>query len=120
MPKYTGAMRAPKLFLNGWSVNGIASFYSGGPVLVYVNKDNDFDGNSSGDRPDVVGDWELSPNRARGEAVAAWFNTRAFVENRAGQLGTLGRNVVTGPGFKNVDIGIGRTFNVTEKCRLQF
>ena len=119
-PRYEGSLRAAKMVLNGWSMNGIASFYSGGPVLVSVNKDNDFDGNSSGDRPDVVGDWKLSPNRERGNVVAAWFNTRAFVENKAGQLGAMGRNVVTGPGFKNVDIGIGRTFNMTERYRLQF
>ena len=109
-----------KLLVNGWSVNGIATFYSGDPLNVIVNKDNDFDGNASGDRPDVVGKWYLSPDRSRAQAIGAWFNTAAFAQNQPGMLGNLGRNVLTGPGSKNIDLGIQRSFRITERNRLQF
>lgn len=115
-----GSSPASRALLHGWSVNGIVSFYSGRPLFVISNKDNDFDGNSSGDRPDVVGDWYLSPSRSRSEVIAAWFNTSALVQNKAGQLGNLGRNVLIGPGMKNVDLGISRTFRIREGHSLQF
>ncbi len=71
-------------------------------------------------RPDVVGDWKLSPNRPRNEVIRAWFKPDAFVPNQAGQLGNLGRNVVTGPGGKSFDLGIFKNFRITERRQLQF
>lgn len=119
-PLYAGSHRAVKLLANGWSINGIATFYSGPPIEVTSGRDNDWDGNSSGDRPDVVGNWQLDPNRARQEVIAAWFNPKAFVENQPGRLGNVGRNVLTGPGMKNLDLGIARSFSITERHKLQF
>jgi hypothetical protein len=106
--------------LGGWSVNGIASFYSGQPLRMTSGRDNDFDGNGNNDRPDVAGDWKLSPNRTRSDVVQAWFNPRAFTSNQAGQPGTLGRNVVSGPGFKGVDLGVTKSFRLTERHHVQF
>jgi hypothetical protein len=120
VPAFSASSRLSRALFEGWSLNGIASFYSGSPLFVITNKDNDYDGNSAGDRPDVVGDWYLSPSRSRGEVIKAWFNTSALVANKPNNLGNLGRNVLVGPGSKNVDIGISRSFRITEKHRLQF
>jgi hypothetical protein len=48
-----------------------------------------------------------------------WFNTAAFTSGAPGTDGTLGRDVLTGPGSKNVDLGIFRNFRVREKINLQ-
>ncbi len=104
----------------GWNLNGIASFTSGQPVGIVTGRDNDYDGNADNDRPDVVGDWKLSPSRPRGQVVEAWFNPRAFTQNRAGQIGNAGRNPLSGPGLKNMDLGIFKNFPITEQTRLQF
>ncbi len=109
-----------KTFLAGWSLNGIASFYAGQPLRIQTGRDNDFDGNGNNDRPDVVGNWQLSPNRPRGEVIQAWFNARALAENRPGQLGGLGRNVISGPGYKGVDLGMAKTFRIGERHQVQF
>ncbi len=113
--------------LGGWSLNGIAAFYSGRPVGdgtasngITTGRDNDFDGNGNNDRPDLVGDWRLSPNRPRGEVVKAWFETRAFIANQPGKRGSLGRNLVIGPGSRNLDLGIFKTFRLSEKQRVEF
>ena len=52
--------------------------------------------------------------------VAAWFNTKAFGPVQNGYDGTAGRNIVDGPGLKNVDMGIFREFHPREKMRLMF
>ncbi|HWR54709.1 MAG TPA: carboxypeptidase regulatory-like domain-containing protein [Bryobacteraceae bacterium] len=120
VPRPGGTARLTQFLFDGWSLNGIATFYSGAPVFIITNRDNDYDGNASGDRPDVVGGWKLSPSRARSEVVAAWFKQSAFVENQKNQLGNLGRNVVIGPGTKQVDLGISRVFRMGERQRIQF
>jgi hypothetical protein len=106
--------------LDGWEASGIATFYSGLPVGVFSGRDNDFDGNTANDKPDVVGEWMLDPNRPRQEVIQKWFDPAAFVVNPRGRIGTLGRNVVNGPGFKSIDLSIGKQFRITEQKYLQF
>ncbi len=103
----------------GWSVNGIGSLQSGSPVWVQRGTDADYDGHT-GDRPNLVGEWELDPSRPRGEAIKAWFNKAAFAAPAAGTIGNLGRNVVEGPGMKNVDLTLSKDFRVREGHALQF
>jgi hypothetical protein len=106
--------------LDGWAASGIATFYSGQPVGVFTGRDNDFDGNSANDKPDVVGEWMLDPNRPRQEVIQNWFNTAAFAANPRGRIGALGRNVVNGPGFKSVDVSLAKQFRIAEQKHLQF
>ncbi len=120
LPGFAGATGAKRVLLHGWAVNGIASFYGGQPLRMRSGRDNDFDSYPNGDRPDVVGDWKLSPNRSRDEVLRTWFNPRAFAANQPGQLGNLGRNVVIGPGFKGVDLGVSKNFRIREGHQLQF
>jgi len=72
------------------------------------------------DRANLVGDPVLDPNRPRNEVVDRWFNTAAFAAVPVGTDGTAGRNIIDGPGLKNVDLGIFRDFNLTERFKLQF
>lgn len=48
------------------------------------------------------------------------FFGRAFAPNVTGQEGTAGRNILDGPGLKNLDLGIFRNFRPRESLRLQF
>lgn len=67
-----------------------------------------------------IGDAALSPNRARSATVAEWFNTDAFVPNAVGKDGTVGRNILDAPGFRDVDLGIFRDFTIGERFKFQF
>jgi hypothetical protein len=53
-----------------------------------------------------------------------WFNTKAFVANTGagGNLlpGNAGRNIIRGAPYTNVDLGLTKFFNFTERVRLQF
>lgn len=120
LPFFSDSTGLRKTLLGGWSVNGIANFYAGEPVDIRSDRDNDFDGNSSNDVPNVIGAWELDPNRGRSEVIEQWFRPDAFTANGPGQIGTLGRNVIIGPGDKNLDLGIMKDFRVTETQRVQF
>ncbi len=119
VPLFSNATGLRRSVLGGWSVNGIASFHSGQPLRIQIDRDNDYDGNRRNDRPNVVGDWKLSPGRPRDEVIQQWFNPAAFEHNAPGQLGNMGRNVVSGPGFKGVDLGVSKDFRITEGTKIQ-
>jgi hypothetical protein len=115
-----GAPRLIRTVTGGWSVTAIGSMRSGLPLTGTSGSDRNFDG-STNDRADLIGDPYLDPNRPRNEVVDRWFNTAAFKLNVNGFNGTAGRGIFSGPGLKNVDLGIYREFRLTERgLRLMF
>jgi hypothetical protein len=114
-----GWNRVVRAIANGWSISAIVTMRSGGPLTITNGSDSNLDGNNN-DRANLVGDPVLDPNRPRNEVVAAWFNTAAFALVANGQDGTAGRNIIDGPGLKNVDLGIFRDFRLTERFKMQF
>lgn len=107
-----------RAIVNGWALAGIVNFHSGYPFTVTSGKDNNLDG-SNNDRPDTVGNPYLDPHRPRSQVVAEWFNPAAFIANPPGTDGTAGRNILDGPGYRNVDLSLTRTFTFSERIRLQ-
>ncbi len=107
-----------KAVINGWQLSGIVTLQSGLPFSVVTGADSNFDGNAN-DRANVTGNPFLDPNRARSAVTAAWFNTAAFSLPTGGQDGNAARNLMTGPGTKNVDLGIFRNFRIKEKFDFQ-
>ena len=58
-------------------------------------------------------------HRGIGAVSAEWFNTAAFTKGTTGSDGTFGRDVLSGPGTKNVDMGLFRNFRIRERVGLQ-
>ena len=103
--------------LGGWQMTGILQASSGVPGTVSVG--STIPGGDA--RPNLVGNPNL-PSDQRGPDM--WFNTEAFVANTDadGNLlpGNAGRNILRGPRYTNVDLGVMKFFNFTERVRLQF
>ena len=87
------------------------TFQSGRPFDIY----------SAGDpvaragrtRADLVGSGGnpvLDTGRSKGAKIERYFDTSRFQNAAPGTYGTLGRNVLRGPGFANVDLSVMRTF----------
>lgn len=119
---YRGGHGLLRQVVNGWTISPIVTLNSGSPLSLSTGSDNNFDGNSGNDRPDVVPGVNavLDPNRSRSAVLAEWFNTDAFVANAIGKDGTSGRNILDGPGFRDIDLGIFRNFKIRERFNLQF
>jgi hypothetical protein len=103
--------------LAGWSLTGILALQTGAGFSVNSGVDNARTG-TGGQRADRAGDPELPSDRSRTETVRQWFNTAAFVPNALGTFGNTGRNMLRGPGSKNVDLGLHKTFRAGH-ARLQ-
>ncbi|HXA51092.1 MAG TPA: hypothetical protein VNV86_12335, partial [Candidatus Acidoferrum sp.] len=103
---------------NGWEVSGIVTLQSGLPFNITSGTDTNLDGNNN-DRPMLVGNPFLDPNRSRDQTTAAWFNTAAFLRAPNGVDGNVARNLMDRPGSKNVDAGLFRNFKLMERMTLQ-
>jgi Carboxypeptidase regulatory-like domain/TonB dependent receptor len=96
----------------GWQLGAIVQSQSGNPVNIVVNNAA-LTGVNNTVRPDVTG-----PIAILG-TVNRWFDIAPFVvpPNR---FGSLGRNVVIGPGFNNTDFSVIKRTKLTENQLIEF
>lgn len=97
--------------LDDWQLAAIVQFQSGSPVNI-VTSNSTVNGIGNTLRPDVTG-----PIASIG-AVERWFDTSVFTA--VPRFGSLGRNVVIGPGFNNTDLAIIKNTKLNETLRVQF
>ncbi|HYO84425.1 MAG TPA: TonB-dependent receptor [Bryobacteraceae bacterium] len=108
--------RLANSLIGGWSLNGIASLWSGYPFTVFSGVDNARTGTGN-QRADLIGNPYLPDDRPRAEKVAEWLNKSAFRPGGAavGTFGNLGRNTFRGPGYASLDLGLFKRFLITEQ-----
>jgi hypothetical protein len=107
--------------LSDMELQGIVTVHSGRPFTVALlpELDNSNTGRTTlgfgaNDRPNVIGIAKLddpSPDR--------WFNTAAFAIPPYGTFGNAGRNILEGPGYQNVNLGITKYLPLAGDARLQ-
>jgi len=120
LPKLQTVSPAMRYIFGGWQTTGIVLLRSGTPFSVVSGRDNSQSGVNL-DRADIVGDPDLPGNRSRDEVIERYFNTAAFVQNPAGTFGTSKRNMLRGPGYANVDVGVFKDFRgVKGSHKIQF
>lgn len=102
--------------MGGWQVNGILTLMTGAPL--------NFDcggctGNTpgSGNSPDINGPLKVVHGIGSG---AFWFDTSNFSTPAPGTFGNLGRNILSGPSFRELTASLFRRFAVTERTGLEF
>jgi hypothetical protein len=85
---------------NGWHVGAIVQLQSGNPLNI-VMSDATISGLPNTVRPNLTGPLQIIGD------VERWFDITSF--SPASTFGTLGRNVIIGPGFANTDLSISRS-----------
>jgi Carboxypeptidase regulatory-like domain/TonB dependent receptor len=112
-----------KPVVQGWQLNAILQYFDGIPFSVMA-------ANGVGDG--LTPRAQLVPGSGNGSlptdkrSLSEWFNTSAFVSIPLtgslanGQWGNSGRNILQGPGTKNVDFSVFKNFQVAESKLLQF
>ena len=123
---------AARHLLGGWEINSILVLSSGNPATIITgfNRSGSVDTRNP-DRPDLAG---AKANNTEGGSsgcgkIAAgtplgtpdlWFDPCVFELPLAGTLGNLGRSAVRGDGVVQLDLGISKNFDVTERVGAQF
>jgi hypothetical protein len=107
--------------IGDWSVSAIASFSSGYPFSVIDgfnrSRNQQSDATIIADRPHWNPDFRGDP--ILGDP-ARWFDPAAFVLQPAGYYGNVPRNALTGPGFANLDLSLGKRFSLGEPREFEF
>jgi hypothetical protein len=107
------ANRIANLAIGGWQVTAITTFQTGFPFSVLAPDPGAY--LSFNMRANQIGDPNLSH-----KSINEWFNTAAFAQPAFGVYGSTRRNTLTQPGINNWDVGMGKTFQFTERVGFQF
>jgi len=97
--------------VGGWQLAVIVQVQTGNPVNI-ITSNATVNGLANTLRPDVNG-----PIQTIG-SVDRWFDTSVF--SAVPRFGNLGRNVVIGPGFSNVDFSLVKNTTLSEDVTFQF
>jgi hypothetical protein len=104
--------------IDGWQLNGIATFLSGFPFTPVIGSNRSGDGDTRNpDRP------SLNPNFSGPillDTPGRWFNPNAFVLPSPGTYGSLGRGTFTGPGLADVDMSLFKNTRVSDRASVEF
>jgi hypothetical protein len=116
----TGVTGWRDVVLGRWQIAGIAAVRSGFPFNVISTSDLQPCPGDSGassayeiirNRPGLVpGKSPFLPNRVPVPGGYLLMDASAFCDPGPSQVGNLGRNVLTGPGFWNADLSIAKSF----------
>jgi outer membrane receptor protein involved in Fe transport len=109
-------------WVQGWQLNAILQYFDGLPFSV-------LSANGVGDgltpRAETVPGFGNGSLSAGKRSLQEWFNTSAFVSIPLtgalanGHWGDSGRNILQGPGTKNVDFSVFKNFQLAESKALQ-
>ncbi|MBI1897414.1 MAG: carboxypeptidase regulatory-like domain-containing protein [Acidobacteria bacterium] len=114
LPMWRAQRRWYEKAFGGWELSGVTTMQTGRPLNITIQPDRAGTG-TTGQRPDVAGDWRVEERTAR-----RWFNTAAFALPAPGAYGDLGRNVVIGPGTHNWDASLQKHFRISETLDTEF
>ena len=122
-PNLSGVGKVGNSFLGNWEISGIWTLHSGMPFSIAggVNGSNNSYAGLGQDRADIVPGVSLDQHQgSKSQWLNQYFNTAAFTANAVGTFGDSGRNILTGPGYNNVDVSFSKNFPFRERYRLQF
>lgn len=105
----------PAILLKDWQINGILVLQSGLTFTVFNAAARANTG--GGDRPHRLAKGTLPPEQ---RSVSRWFDTAAFSQQPLFEIGNAGRNILFGPGTKQLDISVFKHVRLTERWKLQF
>jgi hypothetical protein len=105
--------RFARTILGDWKLSGILTLESGRPFTIYASGNPMAGiGGVSADLVGTGGNPVLDTSRSKGAKVAEYFDVTRFADPTAGTFGNLGRNILTGPGFANLDASLVKGFRV--------
>jgi hypothetical protein len=112
--------RGVDALLGGWRLTAINTMNTGSPVNLTYSPAAAFSVSGSPNyRPNLIGD-PLMPSGSR--TPQRWLNSDTVVipTDRTRPFGSAGRNVARAPNFYQMDLGLHKDFQLTERFKLSF
>jgi hypothetical protein len=112
VPKVHGL---PKLVGEGWSVNSLFRAQAGRPFSVYISGDPSNQGLKTS-----YANYDGSPLSYDFHNTEQFFNTAAFSVPDDGAIGNARRNMLRQPGISQLDVGLFKKFQLSERISAKF
>ena len=109
-PNWTGRL------LGNWQISPSLRVQTGGPLNILAGADNSLSGENLDRVNPVAG---ANPYNADWGPQLQLLNPAAFAKNPTGTFGTLGRDLLRGPGVITVNVALVRLFRLTERLHLE-
>ncbi len=106
---------AAAMVLGGWRANGILTLMTGVP-LFFGSSSATLNAPGNSQTPDLVAPVQILHGINKGNE---WFSRSSFAAPVGAVFGGVGRNVLSGPGFFNLDLSLFRTVKMTERFSLE-
>ncbi|HLE63047.1 MAG TPA: TonB-dependent receptor [Pyrinomonadaceae bacterium] len=111
---------------HGWQLNGVVTLRSGNPFHLNYNFTGDFNGTGEFfGRPDLVGDPFAGTNGSDRFLNLAAFKVPCTLDAGGNcipstfHFGSLGRNSLPGPAYRNFDLSLFKTTTIREQVKVQ-
>ncbi|MBI4893253.1 MAG: TonB-dependent receptor [Acidobacteria bacterium] len=105
------------VLFGGWQINGILSIYSGTSFTVSSSAASLNSPGNSQVADQIVSAVAMLGGTGPGQS---WFDPLAFRAITTARYGSAGLNILRGPGIANLDLGVFRSFRITERVSMQF
>ena len=112
--RFSGDTKAGKL-LKDWQLSGGITAQTGNPLTARVLGNTQQLAQTGG-----VGSGRASATGEPIDSGSGFFNLGAFTTPPDGEYGNAGRNTIPGPGLFSLNAAFARSFNLTERRRLEF
>jgi hypothetical protein len=109
--------KAADLLIGGWQTNGILTFSTGQP---FTFRSQNCVGSFNACRPDAVSDKSPMTAPSGGRTPDQWFDITASRSPAPGTGGNIGPQIGNGPGIANLDFSVFKSFQLTERFKMQF
>jgi hypothetical protein len=104
-----------------WELSAIGAAQTGLPVNITVDRPNcavpGLFSISGEERPDYI--WGVPLTSAEGSNPNDWINLAAFAAPANQTFGNLGRNAFRALGISQIDLGLSKFINITERLNLR-
>lgn len=105
--------------LGGWQVSGILSAYSGTPLTFTANGGGLAAPGNTQTADQVAPVSILHGINTVANGGGPWFSTSSFAQPVGSVFGNSGRNILSGPGFFQLNLSLFKNVKVTERLNLQ-
>jgi hypothetical protein len=101
--------------IGGWRLAATSRENTGSPFTPTVaGGDNNTYSQAGTQYPNLIGDWH-----AKNRSINNWYNKDAFAFPGYGVYGDAHRNMLYGPPYTNLDLSLGKTFNLFESVKFE-
>jgi Carboxypeptidase regulatory-like domain len=105
--------------LGNWQLAGIISAYTGAPLTFTVGGNNNNGGNLKAPGNTQTPNQIAPIHILHGINTNPWLTTSSFAQPTGAVFGTLGRNVISGPGLFAFNLSLFKDFKITERWQFE-